>query len=73
MIDVVDFRRSLERARSMVDIYAYADTLSYAHARDKDVPVDYQSKYRLLRWLDRWSPQSAESLLNHDLKELHDD
>ncbi|MHC4697374.1 MAG: class I SAM-dependent methyltransferase [Planctomycetota bacterium] len=73
MIDVVDFRRWLERARSMVDIYAYADTLSYAHARDKDVPVDYQNKYSLLQWLDRWSPQRAESVLSHDLKELRDD
>jgi hypothetical protein len=73
MIDVVDFRRCLEQARSMLDIYACAHTLSYTHARDKGIPVDYQNKYNLLQWLDRWSPERAESVLRHDLGGLKDD
>jgi SAM-dependent methyltransferase len=72
MLDVVDFRRLLGHARSMLDIYSYGQTLSYTHAHDKGMPVDYVNKYSLLQWLDRWTPQRAEMILREDLQGLRD-
>ena len=67
MIDIVDFQRSLGRARSMLNLHESADTLTYRHAIDKNIPVYYTSKYDLIQWLDRWTQERAERILKNDL------
>jgi len=70
VIDVVDFRRCIERARALLNLHDAPHSLTYRHALDKGVPVEYQNKYSLIQWIDRWTVDRASLILKDDLKTL---
>jgi SAM-dependent methyltransferase len=73
MLDAQDFRRWLKQARASLNLYECATTYNYGHAHEKGLPVVYENKYSLLQWLDRWSPEEAESIRAVDLGDVQTD
>lgn len=73
MIDKIDFKRCLARARSAMNLHLARQSLKYGHALDSGLNVGYESKYDLIQWLDRWTKERSEKILSEDLSKLSPD